>query len=163
MSHELAGGLCEFSAVEYRGTAIELLLCKRITYMKCQIRISWTAFETGNGVEVISKILQQHGVIATVSSSLSICEASKGETTPPIEESAILDLHSTSKKEILDVVWPALRDSMGLTCAHIHELGRGFNGCVLDYARVSLCPHGSSALGGPSEAHNEQSLCNGSP
>ena len=55
------------------------------------------------------------------------------------EPSLIVSLYKSSKSEVVDRVWPALRDAFTLECAHV-KASDGFSGCIYDYMRPSHCP-----------------------
>ncbi len=80
----------------------------------------------------------------TVRATVSACAERSGAARCP-ELGVVVDLHHATREDVLERAWPALRDRFGLVCAHVHERGRGFNGCVLDFARPTLCPHASGA------------------
>jgi hypothetical protein len=57
------------------------------------------------------------------------------------EAGASIELHACSREAVCGRLWPALLAAYPLLeCAHVHEAGRGFNGCVFDYMRESSCP-----------------------
>lgn len=107
--------------------------------MKCQLRASWR--DTSVDSSTIINTLKAIGVTeCTVTPGWSLCKELP-EDSPEIERSVIIDLYSAEKQHTIEVLWPALRDSLGLTCIHVHEVGRGFTGCVHDYMQLSLCSH----------------------
>jgi hypothetical protein len=117
--------------------------------MKAQLRMSWAESEIT--LAQLAEILQKLNIVASISQGVSVCDHIGIFS---IEQSIIVDLYDTCKNEIIKKIWPAFRDLLGLTCAHIHEDGYGFNGCILDYGRASLCPHGVS-----SKTPDAASLC----
>lgn len=75
----------------------------------------------------------------TVTEGWSVCRDTDNDP-PTLEPSCILDLYRTSKEEIRTVVWPLLRGTLPLTCAHIFVFG-GYSGCIHGYLGPSPCPH----------------------
>jgi len=118
--------------------------------MKCQLRASWS--DESVDYRRVLRALQKAGVTAcTVTTGWSLCKE-RPDRGPEIERSVIIDLYSAEKEHTVSVLWPALRDALNLTCIHVHELGRGFTGCVHDYMGNTVCPHrvGENA---PESAH----------
>lgn len=108
--------------------------------MKCELRISW-ADGSKSAVDV-ARILRELGVSATVTEGWSVCPVDHVEEhVRELERSVVIEMYSVTKRKIVDSIWPALRDSFGLTCAYVHEDGIGFNGCILDYDTPTNCPH----------------------
>lgn len=67
------------------------------------------------------------------------------------EAGVSVDLYNVEKSVIVSNLWPLLKDSYSLECAHV--LTEGFSGCYFDWIRESSCPfkirektsHGSSS------------------
>ena len=108
--------------------------------MRCELRISWVD-ESKTDLDV-ARILNDLNVAATVTNGWSVCHDDNNlkEDLRRLERSVIIDLYNVEKQKIVDSIWPALKDAFNLTCAHVHEDGTGFNGCILDYDVPSLCP-----------------------
>jgi hypothetical protein len=107
--------------------------------MKCQLRASWRDLSIDS--RRVIEALQAAGVTAcTVTPGWSLCKDFPDEP-PELERSVIIDLYSAEKDHTITALWPALRDALNLTCIHVHELGRGFTGCVHDYMGGTVCPH----------------------
>ncbi len=86
-----------------------------------------------------ARLCAAHGLAATVSPTFS----SVGDDDEHFAEEAgaAIELHACSREAVCGCLWPALLTRYPLLeCAHIHEAGRGFNGCVFDYMRESCCP-----------------------
>lgn len=81
----------------------------------CQLEISGTATKTCSAVEDDNQCWQA-------------------------EDGVALDLYGVSKNDVCERLWPVLKDRFDLECAHVHELGHGFNGCIYDWMRPSVCP-----------------------
>lgn len=107
--------------------------------MKCQLRISWKN-PLLTHTNVLAVLLQAGVKTCTVTPGWSLCTETPSSQAE-IERSVVIDLYASDKENITDVLWPALRDSLGLICMHVHEFGRGFTGCVHNYIGESKCPH----------------------
>lgn len=106
--------------------------------MKCTLRISWRD-ATKTALDV-ARIMKDLDVSASISEGWSVCPDEHDETQRHIERSVVIDMFNVDKRKIIDSIWPAVRDFFDLTCAHVHEDGTGFNGCILDYDIPSNCP-----------------------
>lgn len=107
--------------------------------MKLEIRISWS--DASKTSVDVAAVLESAGVAGDIQEGLSVCKGDDGVFRT--ERSAVLRVYDISRLTFLNLVWPGLRDSLGLSCAHVKEINEGFSGCVRDYAAPSLCPHGS--------------------
>jgi hypothetical protein len=108
--------------------------------MRCELRISWV--DTNKTDVDVVRILNDLNVSATVTNGLSVCrdDSNSEKDLRRIERSVIIDLYDVEKNKIVDVIWPELKNKFNLTCAHVHEDGAGFSGCILDYDIPSRCP-----------------------
>lgn len=107
--------------------------------MKCQLRASWTDLSVDPRKVLL--VLRDAGVTTcTVTPGWSLCKEHP-ESPSELECSVIIDLYATEKEQIIGSVWPRLKEALSLTCIHVHELGRGFTGCVHDYMGTTVCPH----------------------
>jgi len=114
---------------------------KASTGMKVTMKISQTRKPDEActlDVEECVRILCQLEISGTATKT---CSAVDGDNQCwQAEDGVALDLYGVSKNDVCERLWPVLRDRFDLECAHVHELGHGFNGCIYDWMRPSVCP-----------------------
>lgn len=113
-----------------------------------QLRVSWTDMSIDH--TRIMQILMNEGVKSTVTSGCSVCKDTPS-SEPQLERSVIVDLYASDKEQITNVLWPAFRDALGLTCIHVYEWATGFRGCIHEFGDESRCPHTKEKAPDPSK------------
>ena len=95
------------------------------------------------------EILKHFEISGTVIETLS---SVKTDGVWGTEVGVSMDMHECTKEQICYRVWPALQEAYpSLECAHVHVLGSGYNGCVWDMMRPSVCPANVRALAAEAE------------
>ena len=89
---------------------------------------------TANCVPILTRLK----IAGTVTDTLSSVDDDCGAFAP--EKGVVMDLYGVTKADVCERLWPVVRDVFALECLHVHELGRGFNGCIYDWMRPSCCP-----------------------
>ncbi len=102
--------------------------------MKITLSVSCEAMD----VVRVSAILRACGLAGTATATHSSVRTAEGWECEP---GARIDLYDVSKDDVCLHLWGCLkRVYPALECAHVHESGRGFNGCIHDWILPGQCP-----------------------
>ena len=81
----------------------------------------------------VSKLMQENGIICDITSNRSV---RKNEHEFAIETGCRIRFPETEPKEVVETVWPKLKEKFHLDCAH-YKVKNNYNGCVNDYKPTS--------------------------
>ena len=101
--------------------------------MTTEIRVSWAAGGESHWRDC-ADILARHGFKGDVHPGTAV------RADGSLEPSALVRVYGADRRSLLRTLWPALKEKLGLTCAHV-STADGFSGCVHDLWVESRCPH----------------------